>query len=243
VRRVLTEIAELRPAGQTTVVRVAAPAIAALGRPGQFVQARAAPAGRWDPLLRRPRWVARVEGEDVWLWGADEGARLGQPIDLLGPLGRGFEIAPSSRSLLLVGQGDGLGPLLALADQAAGRELSVTLLAGFPSAERALPAAWVAPQVEYLLATADGSAGHAGAAVDLVPDYLGWADEVFAGGPPELPGALARAVAGTSKRVQVALDGWRGCGTGLCDGCLVRTGGGPRRVCRDGPVFALADLR
>src|SRR5207244_662921 len=103
-------------------------------------------------------------------------------------------------------------------------------------------AAWVAPQVEYLVATEDGSVGHRGAAVDLVPQYLGWADEVFASGAPGLPAALARAVAGTSKPVQVALGGWRGCGTGLCGACALRTGRGAMRICRDGPVFALADL-
>jgi dihydroorotate dehydrogenase electron transfer subunit len=242
VRRVLAEVAELRPIGGVTVARVSAPAIAAESQPGQFAQLRAAPAGRWDPLLRRPAWIARVEGGDLWLWGLPAPARLGDRLDLLGPLGRGFAIAPSSRSLLLLGRGDGLAPLLALADQAAERELAVTLLAEFESAERAVPPAWMAPQVEYQVATDDGSLGHAGSALDLLPEYLGWADELFAGGAPDLPAALRRAVGATSKPVQVALSGWRGCGTGLCGGCLVGAGRGAARICRDGPVFGLADL-
>ncbi|HEY3107546.1 MAG TPA: hypothetical protein VGL23_02255 [Chloroflexota bacterium] len=242
MRRVLAAVVELRPAGQATAVRVAAAALAAAFRPGQFAQVRAAPPGRWDPLLRRPAWIARVEGDDLWLLGLPEPARLGEPIDLLGPLGRPFAIAPNSRSILLIGQNEGVAPLLALADQAIERDLGVTLLAGFASAERALSAAWIAPQVEYLIATEDGSLGHHGSAVELVPEYLGWADELFASGAADLPAALSRAVAATSKPVQVALGGWRGCGTGLCGACAIRTGRGPARICRDGPVFSLADL-
>jgi dihydroorotate dehydrogenase electron transfer subunit len=241
VRSFLGDVAELRPAGDALLVRVRAPPIARRSHAGQFVLDRAASPGRWDPLLRRPRWIARADGEDVWLWY--QNGRPGNQVDLLGPLGHGFTIAPASRSVLLVGEGAGLAPLLSLADDASAHDLSVTLLAGFSSADCALAAEWVAPQVEYVTATLDGSIGHRGHAADLIPRYLDWADELFVAIPGGLRETVAPTIAGTSKPVQVALDGWQGCGTGLCGACLVRTTRGAMRIYRDGPIFPFTALR
>ncbi|GAH38889.1 unnamed protein product [marine sediment metagenome] len=33
-----------------------------------------------------------------------------------------------------------------------------------------------------------------------------------------------------------------GCGRGICYGCTVKTKGGLKQVCKDGPVFELGDI-
>ena len=36
---------------------------------------------------------------------------------------------------------------------------------------------------------------------------------------------------------EVSLDARMGCGFGACMGCTIQTRQGPKRVCKDGPVF------
>ena len=43
------------------LLRLQAPAIAQAGRPGQFVMLRCAEEGSWDPLLRRPLALHRID--------------------------------------------------------------------------------------------------------------------------------------------------------------------------------------
>ena len=45
-----------------------------------------------------------------------------------------------------------------------------------------------------------------------------------------------------AKSVQVSLEVRMGCGLGICYGCTLRTKGGLKQVCRDGPVFELNDI-
>jgi dihydroorotate dehydrogenase electron transfer subunit len=102
---------------------VQAPDIAADSRPGQFVMVRAGEG--MDPLLRRPFSIHQVlDGGllQILLKVIGKGTQaltklqVGQHMDILGPLGRGF--AYNSEHLhYLVGGGIGIAPLLFLAKQ------------------------------------------------------------------------------------------------------------------------------
>ena len=126
---------------------------------------------------------------------------------MLGPLGRPFEVDPRSRHLLLIAGGLGIAGVRMLADDAlrAGRE--VTLLFGAASATEVYPSSLLPDEVEYIVATDDGSLGHPGYVTELVPDYEGWADQAFACGPAPMLAALARLAAGRSARLGVATLG------------------------------------
>ena len=80
--------------------------------------------------------------------------------------------------------------------------------------------------------TADGSLGEKG----LVTDLLDRFDSSFfyACGPLPMAEALCREAAGPG---QISLEARMGCGFGACMGCTIETVSGPRRVCKDGPVF------
>jgi dihydroorotate dehydrogenase electron transfer subunit len=220
-------------------------------RAGQFLHLRCARPGGYDPLLRRPISIYRVTGDELWLYydvvgrGTEflAGLREGDRLDCLGPLGRPFRIPPNARQLLMVGGGIGLAPLVALADDGLGRDLAVTILAGFRAGARALPAAFVPAAAEYVVATEDGAIGHRGYVTDLVPPYLDWADAVFACGPTRMLQSFQRATAGTTRPIQVSLEERMGCAMGVCLSCVLHTDKGLKRVCRDGPVFDLDELR
>lgn len=232
-------------------IRLRAPQIARESRPGQFIHVRLGEG--MDPLLRRPMSIYRIGQDtvDLLVRPAGRGSRMmvekavGERLDCMGPLGNGFTIHPSSRNLLMIGGGSGVGPLVALADHAVARGLSVVLLFGFRSADRVYPSGLLSPEVEYLVATDDGSAGHHGLVTDLAWDYLGWADALYACGPRPMFLSLLDITrrAGLRKSVQLSLEENMACGVGACFGCVVETRRGEMKsVCQDGPVFELRDL-
>ncbi|HLZ07580.1 MAG TPA: dihydroorotate dehydrogenase electron transfer subunit [Chloroflexota bacterium] len=168
--------------------------------------------------------------------------RAGDFADVLGPLGRPYAIRRATRRLLLVAGGVGIVPLIALAEEALRRQVDVTLLAGFRTANKIFPADLVPNEVEYVVATNDGTMGHAGVVTSLLPDYLTWADQICACGPVPMLKELAAQRRTGSLPTQIAMEEHMGCAVGVCLGCVVPTKRGNRRVCRDGPVFDLAEM-
>lgn len=165
----------------------------------------------------------------------------GDMIDLLGPLGHGFEIR--AKNLLLVAGGIGIAPLVALADRGLEVGAQVALLLGAPAAEQVYPSHLLPPQVKLRVATEDGSIGKRGPVTELLSDFDGGADQIFACGPVPMYEAMA-AMAGKlgQKSVQVSMEARMGCGFGGCYGCAIETRSGLRLVCQDGPIFELNDV-
>lgn len=248
-------LSNIEVAAGIRLLQLRAPDIAASAEPGQFIHVRCSDS--LDPLLRRPLSVHRI-GRLAPSYGKDQIAvlfqvvgrgtaglatrRPGDMIDALGPAGRGFTLRPSTRRLLLVGGGMGIAPLVAAADLAISREIAVTVLAGARTADQLLPAQLLPREAEYAVSTEDGSLGFRGVVSDLMPEFLAWADQVFVCGPRGMLEAVGAIVRGRSVAVQVSLEQRMACGVGACLGCVVDTRRGPRRVCRDGPVFSLEEL-
>jgi dihydroorotate dehydrogenase electron transfer subunit len=109
-----------------------------------------------------------------------------------------------------------------------------------------LPASELPSSVEYVVATDDGSRGHHGFVTDLVPDYLRWADQVFACGPEAMFRSLRAVVLpqriGGKPPVQVSVERTMACGLGACLGCVVETKRGMQASCVQGPVFDMDDV-
>ena len=238
--------------GDSTLISFAAPeGLVASARAGQFVEILCRTDESFDPLLRRPYSIYATnaaKGEltilvrpygrgSRWLCNQPPGASL----DVLGPLGNAFEIAPKSRNLLMVAGGVGAAPVAMLATAAVRRGLSVTYLMGAMTADGLLSSQQLPGQVEYVVATDDGSQGHRGFVTDLVPDYLRWADQVFACGPEAMFRSLRSVVLanrfGKHPPVQVSVERAMACGVGACLGCVVETRSGMKASCVEGPVF------
>ena len=256
-----------------------APGVVAGARAGQYVHLRTVEPGGLP--VRRPLPIATADPASGTLTTQAPGAppgrgwtsllRVGDQAELLGPLGRPIEVDPRSRHLLLVAEGPSIGALRLLVDEAIRDGRSVVLLYGASEAAQVYPSSLLPDEVEYVVATADGSLGHRGSVVDLVLDYEAWADQSFAAGPPALLGALAALAAGRRNRMGVATLGRKrgggrpvapgspearrkaflqvvpeqrvGCAAGTCLGCAIPGANGPAlRVCREGPAFASDEL-
>lgn len=239
----------------THLIWAQAPEIASEAEPGQFIMVRTSEG--YDPLLRRPLSIHRVAplpsptqlallfvvvGRGTkWLSLRQEG----DMIDLLGPLGQGFEIGPQSRNLLLVAGGIGIAPLVALAERGMANGCRVALLLGAPAQAQLYPGHLLPSGVKLLVATEDGSAGRRGPVTDLLADLVPEADQVFACGPTSMYKSLwslRRRKWAKKKSVQVSMEVRMGCGFGGCYGCAIETKRGLKLVCQDGPVFDLNDV-
>jgi dihydroorotate dehydrogenase electron transfer subunit len=167
--------------------------------------------------------------------------RPGDQIDLIGPLGRGFVRDRAARHLLLVAEGLGIAPLVALAEEALNAGCSVTLVIDAPSAAQLFPLDRLPTEIEVMALTADGSAGRKGRAIDGLAELLPWADQVALAGSNRLLDE-ARAILkrnGSRKAVQAIVEERMACGVGACLGCVVFTHDGPQTACVAGPVFDL----
>src|SRR5215216_3685172 len=136
-----------------------APELAQTVRAGQYLLIRCAEDGSYDPLLRRPLFVAAAEpalGQIGLLYEpAERGlawlarGREGDELDVLGPFGQPFELGARTRTLLLIGAGPGLPALLLQARAAAAHNCAVTLLAGADASDLLPPAYLLPGEVEY----------------------------------------------------------------------------------------------
>jgi dihydroorotate dehydrogenase electron transfer subunit len=232
-----------------------APEIAAATKPGQFVMVGCG----GDTFLPRPFSVHRVDGNQLALLFSVVGrgttrlsqAKKGDTISIFGPLGNGYNVKTDSRNLLLVAGGMGIVPLYFLAETAAGAGKKVTLVNGARSRDCLLPVSL--PQKYYekglppagvnvVTATDDGSEGFKGLATELVPHYLKSIDQVFACGPAAMYQNMAKMPELKGKDVQLSLEIMMGCGVGVCYGCTIKTKGGLKQVCKDGPVFKMSEI-
>jgi dihydroorotate dehydrogenase electron transfer subunit len=238
----------------TYLMWLACPSVSKGASPGRFLMIHCGDG--YDPLLPRPMSFHRfrdsggerqlailydMRGRGTALLSQRE---QGDELPIFGPLGRGYSISPQAQNLLLVAGGLGIAALIALADQAIAAGRSVTLLQGARSAKNLYPPELLPSEVEAVSSTDDGSAGHHGYVTDLLPQYLPWADQVFACGPTPMFAAMAGVMreARSRKPVQALLEERMGCGTGICYGCAVFTRKGVRLVCRDGPRFELRSV-
>jgi dihydroorotate dehydrogenase electron transfer subunit len=98
---------------------------------------------------------------------------------------------------------------------------------------------------DAILATDDGSVGHAGLVTDLLAEELEHDRHVavYACGPAPMLEAVRALCASRETPAQLALEAGMACGFGACHGCVVPArGGGYLRVCVDGPVLDASDL-
>jgi dihydroorotate dehydrogenase electron transfer subunit len=238
-------------AGAVELVLSHPPSAVAVG-PGQFFQlAVRAPhtilrrpySAAWsDPAGGRIGFIFNVVGAgSAWLAALEEG----DDLDLLGPLGCGFDLA-GERPAICVAGGLGVAVFPGVVQALIARGRTVIILQGARTAAQLLPASRF-PGADVQVATDDGSAGHRGSVVDLLsilnPPLRGRAGvggiDLLTCGPTPMLTALidvAHRQAIPLSDIQVALETPMGCGIGTCLGCAApRAGGGYFLTCQDGP--------
>lgn len=208
--------------------------------PGQFVNIRLA-----GLYLRRPISVCDCEGDLLTLIyktvgrGTEQMARMraGEKLDILTGLGNGYDLRESGQRPLLLGGGVGVPPLYLLARRLAGQGKQVSAILGFNTRSEVFYAdEFRALGCDVTVTTADGSQGVKGFVTHALPADFTY---FFACGPEPMLKAVSNACPTSG---QLSLEERMGCGFGACMGCSIQTAGGPKRVCKDGPVFRKEEL-
>lgn len=250
-------LANHRLSNSYNVLEVAAPAIAAQSRPGQFVMVKRA-VGR-EPLLRRPFSVfeiLRSNGGTVTglsILSKQVGTVTRELFDLepseclqcLGPLGNPFTVVdPPTRGWMVAG-GVGLAPFVTLAEELRARSTEVTLFYGGRSASDLYRIPFFDRLgVRVILTTEDGTRGEQGRVTEPFQRELAAAGDqpimVYACGPTPMMRAVGKLTNAAGVPTEVSLEPVMGCGLGGCYSCVVRVmDGGVHyvRSCLEGPVF------
>ena len=250
-------------------MRMTAPQEFSEATPGQFVMVRVS--GAIDPLLRRPfgifdvgvhtpaqsgavsqpcfEMLYRVVGKGTALLSTLHETDL---LDVLGPLGSGFNLGSPDEEKLIVGGGVGLAPLYLLARELVKRS-TVRLFAGGRTRDDILCITeFERLGVECYAATEDGSLGECGLVTEALLrrlDAIKGRAAIYACGPHGMLPAVAGIAADRSIHCQVSLEGYMACGVGACLGCVAPGQGHSsespdfRCVCTEGPVFESNELK
>ncbi len=240
---------EIRP--DLHLLQMRSPYLAQAAQPGQYGMVRCCDAQATDPLLRRPFFIHATQREreqcsllvaargrgSAWLARQPANATL----DILGPIGHGWEVPPTARNLLFIGEEAWFVSLTLLAQMAIEQELAVTLLCQFATTAEIYPPMLLSPEIEYHVTTPDSGAKPL---VELVGDYLGWADTVFCAVSLETAQTLYSRYERLRHRhiAQCLVTHPFACASGVCLTCAIDTRAGLKLVCRDGPVFKLGEV-
>jgi len=226
--------------------------------PGQFFHLLCPQHGQLQPFFRRPMSIFRIDPENARLAflykvtgrGTATMATLapGDTFNILGPLGIGFSVPPGGTPIVVLARGVGLATMGPLVPWARGRGHPVTAILSARAPAFLMSVEQMrADSAEVLTVTdAEGNSG-----VDAVERLLeelhdqGRLGAIYICGSNRLMLAAQRVAERFGLFGEVAMEQQMACGLGMCFCCVrsFREGGDivHRRVCCEGPVFALQD--
>ena len=157
---------------------------------------------------------------------------IGTQLDVLTILGNGYDLSKAGDAPLLVGGGVGVPPMYMLARQLREAGKKVRVILGFNTKDEVFyEEEFRALGCDVTVTTVDGSHGVKGFVTNALDGKQSY---YYTCGPLPMIKALLQAL-GTNG--EVSMEERMGCGFGACMGCTIQTTIGPKRVCKEGPVF------
>jgi len=232
------------------LLKVFSPEITSIIKPGQFLNIRVSE--RVFPLLRRPFSVCDVEGDHLYLMFniMGEGTSIlahkpiGSDLDILGPLGNGFNLDGNYQTGVIVAGGLGAAPFPFVTRKLIGKKNILSFIGGRTKDD----------VITYNLknvkeASDDGSLGFKGNVVQLLVNNLellrSHKIKIFACGPTVMLRALKEFCIENEFECEVSTECVMACGFGICQGCPIESTTESDKyllVCKDGPVFNIKDV-
>ncbi|MGF2941808.1 dihydroorotate dehydrogenase electron transfer subunit [Enterococcus xiangfangensis] len=221
--------------------------------PGQFLHIRVP---RSDLLLRRPisinqydqdtgtcTIIYRVEGAGTKCFSE---LSPGNQLDVMGPLGHGFEIDKlnAGDTAFIVGGGIGVPPLYQLSKDLKAKGVEVVHFLGFGTQEAVYYANEFQALGETHFSTDDGTFGVQGNVGNLLMAKTSQPDAVFACGNNGLLKTVEQLYSKV-ENVQLSIESRMACGMGACYACVCHVPGDETKsvkVCEDGPVFQAGEV-
>ncbi len=233
------------------------PRIASQANSGQFIMIRIS--HHPYPLLRRPFSIHSKDEKSIDIFFQVSGSgtdllsqkKVGDILDILGPLGKGFHGGASlnGKDVVAAGGGRGIAPLYFLAKELRSHGASVKIFYGGKSLEDIpLKEKFESEGFDLYCSTDDGSFGFKG----FITEYLKTELEkftpsrIFSCGPEEMMKKIAQFAAKKNIPAEFSLESVMGCGFGVCWGCVkrIKKNGeeGWVKICEEGPVFSSEEI-
>lgn len=219
-------------------------------QPGQFVQVEV-PNSK-STYLRRPISINYVDYANNQLWllvrKAGEGTsslmKLAEydVVNLMLPLGNGFTIFPGE-TMLLIGGGVGVAPLLYLGKKAKEAGANVKFLLGARTENDLLELEKFEAVGDVFVSTENGGKGEKGFVTQHSVLNSGSFSRIACCGPMPMMKAVAKIAKDKSIECEVSLENVMACGLGACLCCVEDTIEGNVCVCKEGPVFNIKRLK
>lgn len=231
------------------IQKIFSPEISHIAAPGQFLNIRV---DTIYPLLRRPFSVCDAEGDFIFLMFniLGEGTKLmtqkqpGDLIDILGPLGNGFNLEDDYDTAVIVAGGLGAAPFPFLTRRLPDDKKLISFIGGRTKQD----------VIKYGIknihtSSDDGSEGRKGNVVELFKTHLNDLKDikikVFGCGPTVMLRSLKQVCIDNDFNCEVSTECAMACGFGICQGCPIESSRNQDSyllVCKDGPVFNVRDV-
>ena len=220
-------------------------------QPGQFIQVRVD--GSPNTYLRRPISINFVETEKNLLWLliqlVGDGTKtlaatlIGTKVNMILPLGNNFGKPEQNDTILLIGGGVGVAPLLMLGKKIKDQGLDVTFLLGARSAKDLLELDEFSKYGQVFTTTEDASAGEKGFVTQHSILSKKTFTRIYTCGPKPMMQAVASYASQNGIECEVSLENSMACGIGACLCCVEDTVDGHVCTCTTGPVFNIKKLK
>ncbi len=230
---------------KTFEITIDAPELANKSGPGQFCNIKVSDG--LIPLLRRPFSISDVSANEVTFMISITGTgtnilaekKVGEQINVLGPLGNGFKAEDDFDTALIAGGGIGIAPFPFLIKSLSKKGKEIIVLNGARTAGEIIK---LNVKNEYF-STDDGTLGMKGNVIDLLGVHFKSARnrkvKIFGCGPHPMLKALQKFCAEKNINCEISVESNMACGFGICQGCPVHSANEDKYylICKDGPVF------
>lgn len=220
-------------------------------KPGQFLMVRVSE--ELNPLLRRPMSIADItDGAATVMYKlVGRGTAIlsrkktGDWIDVLGPFGNHFDPPEDKKNIVIIAGGIGVPPLLFFAKHKRDRNI-VSVIGGASKDDIIHADRFAELGAAVIITTEDGSMGRHGVVTDALmelEDVNTGNAYIVACGPNSMLRAVDLLTIELGLEGELAIEKGMACGFGACLGCIVETVHKKQKVCVDGPVFRMGEVK
>ena len=241
--------------GEYRILRLAAPAVGSLVRPGQFLELMVPRLG--ERILRRPFSIYKADAQGISILyktvgrGTDamRAIKPGDKVDIVGPLGNGFPALGSGKVPVLVAGGYGNAALYLKAKESPVK--GIAFFGGRTAQDILCVEEFEALGWDVRPTTDDGSLGTKGLVTAAFDPWMAEQEniqalELFVCGPNPMLKAMGDRAIEHGFTAWLSMDKNMACGVGACLTCVIKrrteTGWEWARCCKDGPVFESREI-
>ncbi|GAB6106868.1 dihydroorotate dehydrogenase electron transfer subunit [Fusibacter bizertensis] len=217
--------------------------------PGHFFNLMATTSG--SPLLRRPISVSNTTENSIeftikvlgkgteWL----SQKRIGDYLEIMGPLGNGFDVNDKMEKVLLLGGGIGVAPIKGLLAHLTNKNIKCDSIIGFRDQPIFVEEFKTFSEYNEIISEKDTNykLGYVTEYFEKIVKSNNY-DAIYACGPEAMLKSLVKVSEGMGLRLQLLMENKMACGIGACLVCTCKVKQGDFdykhvRMCKEGPMF------